>query len=273
MIRTHLFPVVMVTMIAVVLGSLPAPAEESTVQDPGFRDAVDALRQAKGFPSLRDDTLGSFFIQKKLETLLMDQQADTLDPGRVVEAVGATLHWRHRNFVASGDSRPDLLAALREQPAFLAAVLQPEATHLAFGCAQGARGRLWCVGCVMRQMVELGLFEGGLALLDGGGSLTSFTLSGRTQYPLLRARFYKGDEDPIEYRGPDHHVDAEADDTGAFRVKLPISMFGEGDYRIFLYVKEHSDAKYTIAAHTRFHVGASPSTATGPPTVEPIQGP
>jgi hypothetical protein len=253
MIRAHMLPVATVAMAMVLLGSLPALAEEATVQDAWLRDAVDALRQAEGLSSLRADTRQSGFMQRRLETLLMEQRADTFIPGRMTEAVATTRHWQHRDFVASGDSRSGLLEGLREQATFRAAVLWPEATHFAFGCAQDADGQLWCVGCVTRHMVELDM-----NLLDAeyffeGSSRWSLTLSGRTQYPFVRVRFYKGEEDPTEYRGPDHHVDARPDHNGAFRVTLPISMFGEGDYRIVIYVSE-GGAEYTIAAHKRFHV-------------------
>ena len=247
--RTPLLPIAVVTML-LILGRPPALADDATPQDAWLQEVVDELRQAEGLGGLKADESQSSFIQRKLETLLGGQWADRLEPAELAaRAVADVPHWHHRHFVSFGEPGSDVLGRLKERSAFRAAVLWPEATHMAFGSARGAEGRLWCVGCVTRQMVELGPHESSWELYAGGGTGKSYTLCGRTQYPFVRVRFYQGDDDPTDPWGPGHRVDVKPDHTGVFRIPVPASELDEGEYRVVFYVSGYGDADYTIAAH------------------------
>jgi len=49
-------------------------------------------------------------------------------------------------------------------------------------------------------------------------------------------------------------VDFEASETGDFEVFLPVSKFGAGTYRAFIYVREAGHEEYIVAAHAGMHV-------------------
>ncbi len=252
-----------------------AVAEEATPQVTWFREAVDALRQAEGLPRLREDASQNYQMQRRLETLLAERPADTPDASRLADTVAATYHWHHREFVASGESPSDLLAGLSNQPAYRDAVLWPEATHLATGCAQDPHGRLWCVGCVMREMIEQ-LMHGESSSF-GCGEVRSRFITGRTQYPFVRVRFYKGEGDPTDCWGPGHRVDVRPDQTdGAFKVAFPTTDLEEGYHQVILCVSGYGDPDYTIAAQTGLRVSAfrvpapSPGSSTPPTSITPV---
>jgi hypothetical protein len=249
-------PLVLLPLVsASVTAAQSAVAEEVAVGGVWLQEIVDGMRQAEGLPGLREDAWQDYSMQKRLGELLAEQRTEVLDPGRVMEVVAWTYHWHRREFVASGESPSDLLADLGHQPAFNDAVLWPEATHFAFGCAQDTQGRLWCVGCAMREMIEELMHGGDWEFRPGGGGARSHFITGRTQYPFVRIRFYKGDGDPTDCWGPGHRVDVRPDQTGgAFEVALPTSDLEGGDYQVILCVSGYGDPDYTIAAQTVFRV-------------------
>ena len=248
--REHMARTAIAAILTSVVMGTPSNGAEVLVSHPGLADVLNSLRLTEGLGALAVDPILSDVMQRRLDAAMTEEGAGApRDAQWAGDAVATVPDWDMSYFVAHGRSDRDLLAGLQSQPGFSAALLRSDVTHLALACREsdGTRG---CVVCVIRRLIDLGPFEVDVHL-DGP---TTLTVSGESRYPLLRARFYKADEDPRTYEGPDYRVDVRTDDAGVFRVRLPISLFGKGHYQIILYVRGDSEGDYRIAARTRFDV-------------------
>lgn len=216
-----------------------APAQSDLVR--GMND----LRLAEGLAAVSADTVMSCLIQfalRDLESPLETIPAEEEWARRCFQGVSC---WDKACFTARADSGSELLEKLLAEDGFRDALLRPDATHVVVSARDRATTGVWCLVCITRRLVELGPLRMKMHL---GGS-TSLTLWGRSQHREMRARFYKSQAEPDTFTGEDFWVDFEASDSGEFEVTLPVSEFGPGYYRAFVYVLEPDRGEYTIAAH------------------------
>ncbi len=158
--------------------------------------------------------------------------------------------WDKQGFTAVGDSDHDVLDQLYESPEFTDAIRRSDATHLVLATGDRPAGGRWCVMYITRRLLWLNdaLYEA----YEGGPTLTTYV--GTTPYRHVRVRLYKTEEKPTCYEGEDYCVDVETDDAGEFRVTLPTSRFGKGDYTVAFYVGDTPGEDYKLAASVRVRV-------------------
>lgn len=212
---------------------------------------INAVRVAQGLDSLEVDPIRCSSIENRMEKLVKSSGVTEVELNWAHEFDRCVADWEKQGFLATGYSESSVLQKLEEMPGFTEAVLRPDASHIALGIRRNPSGNLLCVVYIIRRLVFLNPFEASVAF-DGP---TYFTISGRSRYKFLRVRFYKGAEPPTLYEGQeDYSVDLEADESGEFRVTLPISRFGLGEYQIVAYVSGERDGEYVPAVHTSYEV-------------------
>ncbi len=213
---------------------------------------INSLRSAEGLPSLELDEMLSDVIARKLSKHVDELPGETLSNDAWVQIATASVpDWETHCFTASGMSSSELPRRLEVQPGFMAALLMRDVTHLALGCCRTSEADERLVLCIIRRLVHLGPFE---VEVQSNGP-TYLSVRGVSLYRHVRARFYKSDEGPASYDGIDYSVDISVDENGRFCARLPISIFGDGEYLILLYVAEDANSAYEIAVRTRFRVG------------------
>jgi len=245
----------LVILALVCVAGLAASGQASgqvSVSDAEIVREVNSRRLSEGLATLEMDAILSDVLRRKIDRAAASEtEAFTMDADWTRDLVSCIPDWDVSYFLGSGETESDVLQGLMAQPEFVQAVVRPEATHLAMACHTRSSGGRQCVVCIIRRLVDLGPFE--VEVAEDGP--TQLTIQGTSSFPLLRVSFCKGTAEPTVYEGEQHTTHATTDESGRFRVTLPISMFGEGDYRIAVYVAERSDAEYAIAASTRFRVG------------------
>lgn len=221
-----------------------APAQSEVVR------GMNESRLAEGLSAVTADTVMSCLIQyafRDLEDPLDTASEEDAWAGRCFAGIP---YWDRACFTARADSRAELLEELLVAEGFEEAMLRPDATHVVVAIGERAAGGVLCFVCVMRRLVELGPSRVQV-VLEGP---TSLTLWGKSECREMRARFYKSEAEPDDYCGEEFWVDFEASETGDFEIFLPISKFGAGTYRAFIYVRETGHEEYTVAAHAGMHV-------------------
>lgn len=249
--RSTFFP-----MLVISLCLFSFQGESSEWNQHGFKvellGQINSIRRARVLDQLAVDTIQCDVIERNMKTMMIERSGSFIPDSSLIEEIVKYIpDWNKRCFMTVEEAKSTILEDLQEKPVFTDAILDPGASHISLGITTRPNGDMWCVICIINRMVHLNPFE---VQMDYNG-LTSFTVSGMSPYKYLRVRFYKGYEGPTIYKGTeDECVDVETNETGQFRVILPLSKFGKGEYRIIIYVRETRETDYKIADHIHFNV-------------------
>ncbi len=212
---------------------------------------INAMRVTQGLDSLQVDPILCSLIENRIEKLAQDTGGTPVESSWPHKFDRLVADWEKQGFMGTGASESGILEKLEQTPGFMDAALRPDASHIALGVWTNGSGNPLCVVYIIRRLVFLNPFEAEV-VFDGP---TYFTISGTSPYKFLRVRFYKGSEPPTLYQAhQDYSIDVETDESGQFRVTLPISKFGPGEYQIVVYVSDEREAEYVPAAHTSCQV-------------------
>ena len=206
---------------------------------------LNALRVQHGVGGLEVDARSCATIRRRIRRCFEELGQAGCHEGAWIDKVDRYVaDWDKRGFTALSESEEQLLGELQGTPAFREALLRPDATHLALATGSRLSGESWCVVYITRRVISLNDL---VCQADESGHAVA-TYLGTSSYRHVRARFYRGAEDPLTYQGEDYCTDFETNEGGEFQVTLPVSMFGEGEYRVVFYVRKPHEPDYRIAA-------------------------
>jgi len=213
---------------------------------------INELRLARSLSSLTVDTLRCYFVETAMQRVIRKGYEDAPESTWVEQVEAALPDWDKRGFMAAGGSTDQIYRILEGRQEFIDALTRHSISHIVVADVPRSRGGTWCTVWLIHRLVHIDDTYRVRTCYEGP---TYFTVSGTSPYKQVRVRFYKSLEDPTTYKGKDDDfVELETNDAGRFQATLPISKFGEGEYRIIVYVRNVSEEEYSIAAHTHFSV-------------------
>lgn len=220
-----------------------------------FLSDVASLRSRSELSVLRIDQDRHDLIMLRLGEAAEQKGLDFFEGGQALGLLERLItDWDEWSFVVTGNDVAEVLDKIEGRREFAETVLRPDVTSIAVGAGRFGDDRIWCAGCIARRLVTIDRWLGDFSTM--GPSL--LTARGSSPYKNLRVRFYKGEQDPIEYTGEDREIDFETDAEGRFEVTIPISAFGPGDYRIVFYVLDPENGAPEIALFERSRVPGEP---------------
>lgn len=241
-------PVILVLVSSLLVAAWPR--ETAALEPRPLRTALasplNALRALEGLAALDVDVANSERLDRVLGESANEGAGDSLTRAQRCQVLGTIPDWDVTCEMASGSSEDALVNGLLASPEFLSALLRPEVSHIALGVREQPNGDMLCAACIVRRLVTLDSYT--VTLVHGGG--TFVTVLGTSSYKHVRVRLYTSEESPETYEGDDHVVDLVTDDAGRFDVRLNLSRYGYGVYRVIIYV-EDEHGNYVIAAHRR----------------------
>lgn len=221
------------------------PLAESSTEATILNERLDGEREAKVLPPLSYDQVQSSIIERYGMDILRLYPAAAA--GSVVRVnLDPYITDCHKVcFLVEAPSLAMVRRGLVDDTSFARALLDSTYTHAVVGVAADSLGGHVAIVAFVQRLISLDPFEA-TVVFEGP---TYLTISGRApDLGEIRVAFYKrdangGEPDPRQRWSSEVLPISE----GGFRVTLPMSIFGEGEYHIVLDARADTSSSFVCA--------------------------